>query len=496
MTCGENFTWTKGLFLAAKQCPKRLYLQLNEPHLKTALTASEKARIETGTKLGTFAQLLFPLGLNLQQYEQTLEDAARKTQEAIEECNCVLFEASFIGVIGQKTCFARTDILEFGDDGWDLTEVKSSTKVKDEQLDDLAFQLLVMESCGYTISRIKLCLVNNTAVRGIVQLQPQELFRFEDVTTEVRKAISPLKEALGELELPKVCPGILVGPQCNSPVKCPFYDHCHKDLPQDSILNLPGIRKDAIIRFQESGVHLIHQIPNTAKLNAEQKKAVNVVRFSKPYVSSDLKILLEKITFPAHFIDFEAAQSALPMYEGLRPYQAFPFQWSSHVLRSLAGEPEHYEFLHELPTDPRIDFVSSLRSHLESAASVVYYSPYEVTSIRVLVQEDIIGAEPILEKLSNCGHDLLKILRNSVYFEDFRGSFSIKKVLPAMVKTLSYAHLEIQDGDAAMFEYMRMISNGTNEHEKKKIATALRAYCKLDTLAMVELFKELHRMAR
>jgi hypothetical protein len=53
--------------------------------------------------------------------------------------------------------FARVDILERGKRGtWNICEVKSSTEVKEEHIDDVAFQLHVANEVGLKISRVEI----------------------------------------------------------------------------------------------------------------------------------------------------------------------------------------------------------------------------------------------------------------------------------------------------------------------------------------------------
>jgi hypothetical protein len=62
------------------------------------------------------------------------------------------------------------------------------------------------------------------------------------------------------------------------------------------------------------------------------------------------------------------------------------------------------------------------------------------------------------------------------------------------VPTLSYKDLEIQRGDIAQKRYGEMVELGAVP-EADKIARALLAYCKLDTLAMVEILKRLFQIS-
>ena len=91
--------------------------------------------------------------------------------------------------------------------------------------------------------------------------------------------------------------------------------------------------------------------------------------------------------------------------------------------------------------------------------------------------------------------DLHIVIRDHYYHPAFEGSYSIKAVLPAVVPSLSYADLAIRDGGVAACEYARMIFTVSDWIEKAQIEEALLRYCERDTLAMVELRKELKKRA-
>ena len=84
--------------------------------------------------------------------------------------------------------------------------------------------------------------------------------------------------------------------------------------------------------------------------------------------------------------------------------------------------------------------------------------------------------------------DLMDPFRNGWFVDkDFFGSASIKKVLPVVVPDLRYDSLQIQDGSAAQREWMDVVLNGKAPERRAD----LRAYCHLDTLAMVRIFEAL-----
>ena len=76
------------------------------------------------------------------------------------------------------------------------------------------------------------------------------------------------------------------------------------------------------------------------------------------------------------------------------------------------------------------------------------------------------------------------------YTPEMKGSYSIKAVLPALVPELSYQDLEIKEGGTASTVFAQMV-NDEFEGDYEKTRHALLEYCKLDTLAMVEIYRTL-----
>ena len=87
--------------------------------------------------------------------------------------------------------------------------------------------------------------------------------------------------------------------------------------------------------------------------------------------------------------------------------------------------------------------------------------------------------------------DLHQIIRRHYYHPGLIGSFSLKSVLPAVIPEMSYANLEIQEGQLASLEYLMMIDPATPIEEKEKIKKDLLTYCGHDTLAMLKIREEL-----
>ena len=68
-------------------------------------------------------------------------------------------------------------------------------------------------------------------------------------------------------------------------------------------------------------------------------------------------------------------------------------------------------------------------------------------------------------------YDLMTIFSKNYYVDPaFKGSASIKKVLPVLVPELSYEDMNISKGDQASERWERLVSKDTSKEEKEVIA--------------------------
>src|ERR1035441_4576491 len=93
------------------------------------------------------------------------------------------------------------------------------------------------------------------------------------------------------------------------------------------------------------GIESIYKIPEDFPLSECQRHACTCVQNGKAWYGPELVQELKALKYPLYFMDFETLNPAIPRFQGMRPYQQIPFQWSVHVLRNPGAEPEHYEFL-------------------------------------------------------------------------------------------------------------------------------------------------------
>lgn len=117
----------------------------------------------------------------------------------------------------------------------------------------------------------------------------------------------------------------------------------------------------------------------------------------------------------------------------------------------------------------------------------MYHQTYEISRFKELSRDFPEYAQSI-DALILRIVDLEKVIKDNVYYPEFMGSFSIKKVAPALLgRQASYQHLEVRDGIEAMIAYQKMLNLNPSDPSIEKIRNDLLEYCKQDTLLMVHL---------
>ena len=481
---------SKSRYVAGVQCLKRLYWQVHQPELAAKPDAATEAIMEQGHEVGMLARELFPGGVEVSG-EGGLDQAMRATRELVANREVpAIFEATFEhdGVV------VLVDVLHRRRDGrWRLIEVKSSTSVKEEHLDDVGIQYRVLSRCGLDVGSCCLTHVNSSYVFAGGGVDPWRFFRIRNVTRQVAK-LQPkltfqLRAAFTVLSMPEA-PEIAPGRHCTFPVRCEFFDRCNPPLPDDHIGFLPSIHASAEEALEELGVESIHDIPDDFPLSERQRRACASVQTGEPCFSPELGDVLGCLRYPLYFMDFESVNPAVPRFPGMRPYDQLPFQWSVHVLRQPRAEPEHHEFLATDASDPRREFIESLCNALGEGGNIVVYSAFESQRLSELAGwlPEFAGR---INKIQRRLWDLLPVVRNNVYHPAFAGSYSLKNVLPALVPEMTYESMPVANGQEAGLAWEALIRGGLDQSERDRIRKALLDYCGQDTLAMVKLLDKL-----
>lgn len=485
---------SKSLYLKGHECPRSAWLTLHRPDLKPSESEAEKMRARTGQKLGELARGLYPGGLLLWQPGMLVEEALAATLRHKEGAS-PLFEAAF----EQGGFFARADILEPTEEGWMLWEVKSSTTPKERHFLDLAFQWILMESCGWKVCGAGLILVNTDWEWKGGSLLPDGLFKQEPVTPLVQKTMVQVAEDK-ELVLQTVChaqaPESTRKKACR---ECDFLDHCFPGIPNSDILFLGYVKDSQLADWEGRGITSILEVPDEELTRKDQRDLKRLLAIPGLRTAPDLGEALEQISLPACFVDFETDASAIPWLPGCRPYQSIPFQQAIVMVTNWSTTHERCDFIWDntLSPDPRPGFVESLLPSFEAAKTIVHYSSAEIVQLKKLAEQGIPGAERARDLILEKGLDLEKIVKGRVLHPELGSKTTIKKVLPLLCPdmTESYGSMEISDGDSAMAAFQRLRSGRLVREESERVKRALIDYCHLDSMAMVEVAQALRRLA-
>jgi predicted RecB family nuclease len=508
---------SKSKFVAGCQCVKRLYWQVHEPELGAEPDAADQAIMQQGHEVGMLARQLFPGGVEVRG-DCGLDEAIRATRELVTNHE---IPAIFEGVFEHGGVLVKVDILQRRrDKRWRLIEVKSSTSVKEEHLDDVAIQYRVVSRSGLDVASACLAHVNrgyvfetpllrcnrrlekhqteanrhvrvSTADQHVEggSIEVRRFFKIRNLTRQVErlqpKLTFQLRAQFTVLNMPNA-PDIAPGGHCTDPVTCEFYDRCNLPRPKDHVGYLPRLHASAAEGLEELGVASIHDIPDDFELSEIQRRAARCVQTGQPWFSTDLSAEMKALKYPCYFMDFETINPAIPRFPGMRPYNQLPFQWSVHVLIKPDATPEHYEFLATDTNDPRREFITSLCSALGNIGSIVVYSAFESQRLTELAAwlPEFSGR---IEKIQRRLWDLLPVMRNHVYHPRFAGSYSIKNVLPALVPGMTYEGMVVADGTNAGLAWEALTRGGLDQTERDRIKRALLDYCGQDTLALVRL---------
>lgn len=484
------------------QCPKILWLDKYKPEA-AVVDEGLQQRFEVGNEVGDLAMGLLGdyVEVTVLQSDGTLNIPAMvaKTKALIAAGAKNICEASFQA----KNCFCAVDILHAENGGYAIYEVKSSTKLNEVYLWDVAYQKWVLEQAGISVTGAYIVHINNEYVRD-GDIDNHKLFQIENVGEYiapyyglVEGNIVRAQQYLKQTEEPEMPLGL----QCKSPYDCAYRQYCSRNLPAPSVFDLYRMDFKKACEYYNGGIVTYDDcISRRIKLSEKQLTQIKHAMLDLP-TSVDkggVREFLSCLWYPLYFLDFETYQACVPLYDGTRPYQQVPFQYSLHYITGANGDLNHKEFLADEKRDPRRELAERLCEDIPLGACVLAYNKsFECTRIAELASAFPDLADKLMHIRDNI-RDLLDVFQGGyVYNRAMGGSFSIKSVLPAIFPdnpNLNYHNLEdVHNGSEAMNAYfeLRKLDGEEREHLRQN----LLAYCKLDTMAMVMLWQRLKELS-
>jgi hypothetical protein len=461
---------TKTNYIIWRDCKKNAWLKVHKPDIYFAneLSDFEKQIIETGNEVDLLARELLPTG----EFQKKFE------------------------INGYM---AITDILHpstnSGQVASNIYEVKATNEVdKKTHLHDLTFQYNVLKMCGVEVESANLIHLNPEYVRqGEIELD--KLFMVEDLTEKVKEISEEVKTEM-QLALDYITEEKEPNGPCDCIYKgrsahCTTFNYSNPNIPKYGIHDLAriGLSKRKLTELVDGHKFLLEDVPPELELSDAQKNQVWTYLTGETILSREaISEELDKLTYPLYFLDYETFPAAIPRFDGFSPYNQIPFQYSLHVLKEpKTQEPEHKNFLWTENSDPSRAFAESMRSHIGSVGNIVVWH-------KELAQR-LPEFSAFFEDINARIFDLEIIFKKQHYVhKDFKGSSSIKKVLPVLVPSLKYDELTIREGGSAAEGWNRVATGKASNQEIKEITQALHEYCKLDTYAMYSIWRELYKL--
>jgi hypothetical protein len=469
------------------QCLRLLWLVVNSPKQIPEPDKETQFIFEQGHEIGNYAKKLFPDGVEVLRDRNSVE----ATKKLITKR-----ETIFEGAFSFNSTFAKPDILKpVNKDEWDIIEVKSSTQVKDEHIDDVAFQQYVLQGSGLKVRRCHLIFVNNKYARN-GGIDPEAFLSKENITElvaekvpSVEDSVKGMQKVLAMAEAPKIA----IGSHCSSPYGCPMIDDCWSFLPQHNVTELYYFRQK--FELLGKGIIKISDIPAGIKLSDKQKIQKEAIKAAKPIINKrEIKTFLGSLEYPVHCLDFETLNVAIPPFDKARPYQKIPFQFSIHVIPRPKAKPESYSFLADSTENFAPELVKALRVIGSTGTVLAFNKSFEnqvLECLKELSPKDSKWLSSVIDRL----RDLMDPFRGFWYYHpDQHGSCSLKAVLPVL-SSKSYQGMEIGEGSTASLMYYLTHFRNCQNIEKENTRKALIEYCNLDTEGMVEILEKIEQLS-
>lgn len=492
-------TLSKTDYILYRECPKNAWYKIHKPDIffQSELTEFEKSIIETGNEVELEARKLFPAGILIEGRDAKAREA---TQDYLAKKQEVLFQPIFV----KDGYLAAVDILKYNPEteGYSVYEVKATSDIdKKTHYHDLTFQVNLLKKCGLKIDKANLIHLNSEYVRS-GELSIPELFKIVDVSEEVEGFAGGVDVEMAEA-LEYVSRDAEPNGRCSCLYKgrsshCSTFKHINPDVPEYGVHDISriGNSKAKLKELIDNNIFHLDKIPAGFELTDNQQRQVDAYILNKVFVEKE-KIAEEfrSFIFPLYFLDYETFPAAIPRFDGFSPYNQIPFQYSLHILKSADGEPEHREFLYIEAGDPSKAFAESLQKHIgETGSIIIWHKSFECARNDEIAAR-IPTAKPFMDSLKSRVYDLEDIFKKQYHVhKDYKGSTSIKKILPVLAPKLSYKELEIQEGGSAADAWNKITNGSFNGEEKEKVAADLKEYCGLDTYAMYAIWRALYKL--
>lgn len=269
------------------------------------------------------------------------------------------------------------------------------------------------------------------------------------------------------------------------------------EVEPESIYDLCGLNTNLLNNLNLLNIKKLAEIPDDFVLTGKQRLQILATKQNKILIEQGkIRTFLNSLIYPLYFLDYETLAGIVPHFDGLRPYQQLPFQYSLHILEAPGGQLNQVAYLHRDDRHPAEFVTKSLMSYIGTKGSILAWNAGFEKACNTLLGTILPEYQKFYEDVNARITDLMYPFSNSYYVhKNFRGSASIKNVLPVLSPDLSYKTLNINEGGSAQRLWMEAVLYGKRGGQKEQILSDLEKYCHLDTLAMVRIYEHLNSIS-
>ena len=490
---------SKSNFIIGQRCQRCFWYKYNGFEDTSLQNEQADQRLKDGEEVGRRVKDIFPEGTEIPYIEGKYLEMHQLTIEAIKAGSKVIFEGSFF----IEGVFVRVDVMSKTSQGWDIYEVKSSSRLKPEHKEDASVQWFVLNQVKELALRDVYVITLNKIFKRKEDLELEEVFTkhlltefVESNQKEVSETLIGLKETANMDSPPKE----RNSGHYNKKHKCTLEEHCWPQGREEinSIFKLYKMRSKKKLALYDQGIDTFEKIKDISDFSRMQQIQINSTIKNLEHIDKGIiKSFISKVSYPISYFDFETYSEPIPIHYDQKPNERIPFQYSLHIQKSpgdsVDSDGGHFEFLANHLDDPRREIAESIiRSIPDEGSIITYHQTFEKSVIKDLAE--------FCPDLSNQLLDLNKRIldlkdrfsEGGYYHPDFGGSFSIKKVLPALFKDnekLDYKSLSISNGGMASNTFRNLKNISADDVEL--IRKDLLEYCWLDTYAMFAIYEKL-----
>ncbi|HMU97753.1 MAG TPA: DUF2779 domain-containing protein [Chitinophagales bacterium] len=481
---------SKSTLIRSIQCLKSLYLYKNHYNLRDIPDRKQQQKFDRGHRVGKLAQQLFPGGKDCtppspMHYQQSIA----ATKLLIENNYPIIYEAAF----KFQGILVALDILECKDGNFYAYEVKSSMSVSQTYIQDCAIQYYVIQHFGIHLTDFQIVHINNNYVKNGA-LEVDRLFKRKSVLKEIvelqpyiQEKIDAAIQVLSKTQMPEIA----IGAHCSKPYPCDFMSYCWKDIPANSIWFLQGVSLNDKLEAVNTGILTIDEY---AQKHQDDIKLHSYLTNKEIIQKENIANYFKNVQYPICFFDVEAFQSAIPIFDGTKPYERIPFLYSLHIQDEVNATLIHKDYFSATDGDYRKTFIKQFLEDTKTCKTILVYNDLIEKGVLYYLANLFPEFKPEIDKRIAIMLDVeIPFKRLDYYHPKQLGSLSLKTISATMLDINPYNAVDVKDGQEAMAIYNELFYKSKEDQEL--YYDKLRSYCKTDTYVLSEVYKKLLKIA-